>query len=239
MFRRSKPQTTPTIFEYYNDESSGAIEFRRLVRNIMYRGNPSEVKSILVTSATKHEGKSLVASNLAIAMAKRESDKQVLLIDCDLRRPVIHSLFGMEREPGFADLITLEAETRDVIHDSELANLKIISSGEMLGSPSHWFANVKDVLDKCKEQFDVLICDAPPVVPVDDTAVIAPHLDGVLMVVLAGKTDRMVVKRAIDILNDAKAEILGVALNDLNGTLPYYYNYKYYGYKYKSQRENT
>ena len=67
------------IFAYYDNESTGATEFRRLARNVRHRGNPSEVKSILVTSATKHEGKSLIAANLAIAIAKREDDREVLL----------------------------------------------------------------------------------------------------------------------------------------------------------------
>jgi len=225
-------QSKPTIFAYYEDESTGATEFRRLARNVRRPGNPSEVKSILVTSAAKHEGKSLIAANLAITIAKRENDKEILLIDCDLRRPMIHSLFGIEMEPGFASLLAGEVEPNDVVHDTELGNLKIIPSGRVVDPPSYLLASAKDALGKCKGQFDVLICDAPPVVPVDDVGILGPHLDGVLLVVLAGKTDRMVVKRAIDILHDVNAEVLGIALNNLHGVLPYYYDYKYYRYRY-------
>lgn len=245
----------PSIFAYHKDESAGATEFRRLARNVRYRGNPSEVRSILVTSATKHEGKSLIAANLAIAVAKREKDKQVLLIDCDLRRPMVHTLLGMEKEPGFTALL---AESRndaekgrhgdaensrvsDVVRDTELNNLKVILSGQSVDSPSQLLANAEDALNTCKSQFDILICDAPPVVPVDDIGILGPHVDGVLLVVLAGKTDRVVVKRAIDILSDVRAKVLGVVLNNLHGVLPYYYNYEYYRYKYEREdirREN-
>ena len=247
----------PSIFAYHKDESAGATEFRRLARNVRYRGNPSEVRSILVTSATKHEGKSLIAANLAIAVAKREKDKQVLLIDCDLRRPMVHTLFGMEKEPGFTALL---AESRndaekerhgdaensrvpasprpcvsDVVRDTELTNLKVILSGQSVDSPSQLLASAEDALNTCKSQFDILICDAPPVVPVDDIGILGPHVDGVLLVVLAGKTDRVVVKRAIDILSDVRAKVLGVVLNNLHGVLPYYYNYEYYRYKYERE----
>jgi len=232
-------QSKPTIFAYYDDESTGATEFRRLARNVRQRGNPSEIKNILVTSATKHEGKSLVAANLAITIAKREDDKKVLLIDCDLRRPVIHSLFGIEMEPGFASLLAGEVEPSDVVQDTELGNLKVIPSGRVVDSPSHLLASAKDALDRCKGQFDVLICDAPPVVPVDDVGIFAPHVDGVLLVVLAGKTDRMVVKRAIDILHDVNAKVLGIALNNLHGVLPYYYDYGYYRYKYEKKHKDN
>jgi capsular exopolysaccharide synthesis family protein len=231
MLRKRDPEPKPTIFTYYDNESAGATEFRRLARNVEHASNPSDVRSILVTSAAKDEGKTLIAANLAIAIAKK--NKKVLLVDCDLRRAEVHWLFGMEREPGFASLLTGEMEPNDVARDTELDNLKVIPSGRVVDSPSQLLASAKDILDRCKEQFDVLVCDSPPIVPVDDAGILAPHVDGVLMVVLAGKTDRMVVKRAIEILHDANARVLGVALNNMHGTLPYYYDYRYYRYKYE------
>ena len=233
-------QSKPTIFTYYDQESAGATEFRRLARNIRRRGNPSSVRSILITSATKDEGKSLIAANLAIAVAKRENDKEVLLIDCDLRRSETHWLFGIKRKPGFVSLITKKLELNDVVHDTEIDNLKVIPSGRIVDSPSQLLANAKDALDRCKEQFDLVICDSPPIMPVDDVGILAPYTDGVLLVVLAGKTDRVIVKRSLEILSDVSAKVLGVALNNLHGTLPYYYDYKYYRYRYeqKASEEN-
>ena len=189
-----------------------------------------------MTSATKHEGKSLIASNLAIAMAKRDDDKKILLIDCDLRRPEIYRLFGIDRKPGLVSLLTEGTEPNEVAHDTELHNLKVIPSGPTVRSPSQLLTGAKDVLGKCKEQFDIVICDAPPVIPVDDVGLLGPHVDGVLLTVLAGKTDRVIVKRAIDILNDMHAKVLGVALNNLHRTLPYHYDYKYYHYESEQRR---
>jgi len=234
--RKSKPKKS--ILEYYNDESSNATEFRRLARNVRRYKNPSEINSILVTSAAKHEGKSLIAANLAIAIAKREEEKNVLLIDFDLRRPTIYSLFGIERIPGINSLLEGKSELYNVVHNTELANLKIIPSGRAIDSPSQLLKNAKDVLDKCKESFDIIICDSPPVVPADDASMLAPYMEGVLMVVMAGKTDRMIVKRAVEILESVNAKILGIALNNLHKTLPYYYDYGYYRYKYDSELSN-
>lgn len=238
-------QSEPTIFDYYDDNSPDATEFRRLARNIRYTGNPSTVKSVLVTSATKSEGKSLVSAKLAIAIAEAEDYKRVLLIDCDLRRPVIHSLFGVRRAPGFTSVDHWDSNPDELIRDTKLDGLKVIPSGPFVHSPSLWLASrAEEFLKRYRSQFDFIICDGPPVVPVDDPGILGPHLDGVLMVVLAGKTDRMVVKRAIEILNDAKANVLGVVLNNLHGTLPYYYDYKYYHYGYETRElpeesENT
>jgi capsular exopolysaccharide synthesis family protein len=229
---RKKTEPEKSIFAYYDDESSKATEFRRLAKNIRHYGNPSEVRSILVTSAAKSEGKSIVAANLAIALAKREVDKRVVLLDCDLRRPVIHSLFLIKKNPGLVSLLNDEIELSKVIRDTELDNLKIIPSGHTIHSPIQILINIKEVLDKCRESFDIVICDTPPIIPVDDTGVIAPHVDGTLLVVMAGVTDKLVVKRAVEMLNDMNAKILGIALNNRNKTLPYYYDYNYYRYKY-------
>lgn len=231
MFKKKIPNKS--ILEYYKDESSQATEFRRLIKNIRQYGNPIEINSILVTSAAKHEGKSLIASNLAIAIAKSEKNKKVLIMDCDLRMPTLHLLFNIERKPGLNSLLDEDIHPSEVVHDTKLDNLKIIPSGHTSESPIVLFSRIKEVINKCKETFDVLICDSPPVVPVDDASMIAPNVDGVLLVVMAGKTDRMVVKRAVDILNSIKeARFLGIALNNLNRTLPYYYDYNYYRYKY-------
>lgn len=224
------------ILDYYDNESSKALEFRRLASNIEHYNNPynnpSEIRSILVTSAAKHEGKSLIAANLAIAIAKREEEKKVLLIDGDLRRPTIHSLFGIRRFPGMSSLLEGKADLYNVICGTELENLKIIPSGHTVDSPTQLWKNTKDVIDKCKESCDIVVCDSPPVVPADDASIIAPYMDGVLMVVMAGKTDKMIVKRAMEILDGVNAKILGIALNNLHKMLPYYYDYGYYRYKY-------
>lgn len=221
----------PTIFDYYQDESDGATELQRLLRSLESHYVSSKFRSILITSALKSEGKSLIAANLSIATAKKQSDQKVILIDCDLRRPQVHSLFGINREPGLASLINKEVELNDAIQDTELDNLKIISCGSSVPQPAQILAGAGNVLGRCKELFDIVICDAPPVVPVDDVGLLCSRVDGVIMVIMAGKTDRMIVGRAMEILGDARANVLGVALNNLHRSLPYYHEYKYYHYE--------
>jgi capsular exopolysaccharide synthesis family protein len=226
-----------SIIARYDDESPKAIEFNRLAKNLKRYGNPKEAKSILVTSATKHEGKSLIVSNLGITISKREPDKKILIIDCDLRRPTIHKLFGLKKGPGMGSLLKGKSELSNVAYNTRLENLKVIPSGYDVDSPSQLMTNIGNVLEKCKESFDMIIFDSPPAVPIDDASIIAPYVDGVLLVVLAGKTDRVVVKRAVDILNNVNAKILGVTLNNFHETLPYYYDYSYYRYKYNKERK--
>ena len=116
----------PNIFAYCDSESNGATEFRRLARKVRLSANPSEIRSILVTSAMMGEGKSLVAANLAIAIARREKDRKVLILDFDLRRPMLHTLFGVRRLPGLERLLSGSIDLDELIHDTELENLKIL-----------------------------------------------------------------------------------------------------------------
>ncbi|MBM3212690.1 CpsD/CapB family tyrosine-protein kinase, partial [Candidatus Poribacteria bacterium] len=215
------------LVDYDDNESASANEFRRLSRKIVNtNGTYPAIRSILVTSAMKNEGKSLIAANLAITMAKRET-KNILLIDCDLRRPMINSLFGIKREPGLTSLLLGEAEINNVIRNTKLSNLKVLPSGHIIDSPSFLIPKIKDIIDICKNQFDVIICDSPPVMPVDDSVVLSQYIDGVLFVVMAGKTDRVVIKRAVDMLSDAKASLLGIVMNNMYKVMPYYYDYNY------------
>lgn len=226
--KRKTDQTKTTIFNYYKDESFSTIEFRRLVRNIWQEAS-EEVKSLLVTSAIQGEGKTLLATHLAITIAKNEN-KRVLLVDCDLRHPSIHHLFGVERDVNLRNVLTGEAALEEVIHDTELENLKIIPSRRGVTSPMQLLSSerARDIFDECRTQFDLVICDSPPIVAVHDTEIIATYVDSVLLVVLAGKTFREVVMRAIELLKKCKANLLGIVLNDIQGTLPYYYQPKYY-----------
>jgi len=234
---KSNANGIPTIFEYYRDESASTIEFRRLARNINPNSGKS-INSILITSAVPSEGKSLVAANLAITIAKDEG-KNVLLIDCDMRKSSIHSLFGIEREAGLSSFLEGAATLEEIIKDTELENLKIIPGGSEVPSPTHLLKKekTKELLSECKSKFDFIICDAPPIVPVHDSEILSQYVDGVLLVVLAGKTFRQIVTRATELLEEAHANVLGVILNDIQGNLPYYYHPRYYHHYYKEREK--
>ena len=234
---KSKANGRPTIFEYYRDESASTIEFRRLARNINPNSQKS-INSILITSAIQNEGKTLVAAHLAITIAKDEGEN-VLLIDFDMRRPYLHSLFGIERKAGLSSFLEGTVSLEKIIKHTELENLKVIPGGSRVSSPTHLLKKekTKELMNECKSKFDFIICDAPPVIPVHDSEILSQYVDGVLFVVLAGKTFREVVTRATELLEEAHANVLGVVLNDVQADLPYYYHPRYYRHYYKDQEE--
>jgi capsular exopolysaccharide synthesis family protein len=222
------------IKELAGGETAATVESRRLFFNLSNLPPESASKEVLITSATVGEGKSTVAALLALA-AVENSEKEVLLVDADLRRPIIHTLFGLKREAGFKELLSGEIDSESALKNSFEPNLKIITSGS--GKASVWQllepTKLRGLFDHLRSRFSYLIVDTPPVIPVSDVLHLASELERVLLIVKAGETPREVVKRAVDLLKEAGTEILGVVLNNARQVLPYYYNYSYYHYHYR------
>ncbi|MBN1884677.1 MAG: CpsD/CapB family tyrosine-protein kinase [Candidatus Krumholzibacteriota bacterium] len=219
------------IYEIFDQESPIATEMRRLYSNIRHAHGRGNMRSFLVTSAHRGEGKSTVASHLALTVA-RFRGKKSLIIDADLRRPRLHQVFQVPREPGLLECLAGEADPLDTIKDTPIENLKVIPAGRRIKSPAHLFEGdvLSEILEKVKFYHDVVIVDSAPVIPVSDPMLIASEVDGVILVLLAGRTPRNVALRAKNILLDAEANLLGVVVNNLSEVLPYHYDYKYYGY---------
>lgn len=220
------------IFEVFDQESPMATEMRRLYSNIRHRHGRPDMRSFLVTSAQRGEGKSTIASHLALTVA-RFKGKKSLIVDADLRRPRLHEIFSVAREPGLLECLEGKADPLKVVKDTRVENLKVIPAGSKISSPAHLFEGdvLSEMLKKIRFYYDIVIIDSAPVVPVSDPMLIASEVDGVILVLLAGKTPRSVALRARDILRDANANLLGVVVNNLSEVLPYYYDYKYYGYR--------
>ncbi len=230
-------ETRKPIFDYYHPESVVATEFRRLLHNITRPTNGVEHKSFLITSAMLSEGKSTVAGYLAITAAAYKKRKTIL-IDCDLRRPTIHKLFNLPVENGVTDLIDGTIKVEDAFKSTPLKHLWVVTAGRMKDNPTELFEgeSVKQVIEQIKFYFDMVFVDCAPVIPVSDPVVLAPDLDGLLLVVKAGATQKDVVRRACDIISKSDANILGVVLNNVEGVLPYHYNHRYYGYQYSVKK---
>jgi len=228
-----------TIFDIFDQESPMATEMRRLYTNIRHIHGKKDMRSFLITSANRGEGKSTIASHLALTVA-RFRRKKSLIVDADLRRPKLHQIFDVPREPGLLECLQGKMDPLDVVKDTAIENLKVIPSGARASSPSHLFEGdiLSEILDKIKFYYDIVIIDSAPVIPVSDPMLIASEVDGVILVLLAGKTPRNVALRAKNILLDADANILGVVVNNLSEVLPYYYDYKYYGYSEVSNNED-
>ena len=227
-----------SIVDYFDDESPEAAEFRRLYSKLknIYAGQ--EVKNMLITSATMNEGKSTSASLLACTMARYRETKTII-IDCDLRRPKVHYLFGMQKEEGLADVLMGKRKLDSCFKQSPIANLKVLTSGGIIENPTELFNSqrMKDLFSEIKFYFDAVIVDSPPVLPVTDSLILSSEMDGALFVVKAGQTHKDVVRRATDLMRNSGLNILGVIINNQKGVLPYYYDYKYYGYDYYSKEK--
>jgi capsular exopolysaccharide synthesis family protein len=226
-----------SIIDAFNSESASGTEFRRLLHNMLNSSYlPEDARSFLVTSATTGEGKSTIASNLSIT-ASAHRMKKTLLIDSDLRRPVLHRLFDHHREGGLTDVLIGDVKLEDSLQSTKLKNLWILTSGTHHPNPTKLFDSQKlsETLAAARFYFELIVIDCAPVIPVSDALLMGREVDGVIMVVKAGETPREVSKRACDLVRESGANLLGITLNNVKEALPYYYNYRYYGYRYTSK----
>jgi capsular exopolysaccharide synthesis family protein len=220
-----------TIFDIYDGESPVATELRRLYHNAKRSEDGRHYKSFLVTSSNQDEGKSTIASWLALTIAQFPT-KKVLHVDADLRRPSGHRIFGVNNAVGLKDCLADHVDPMDVVKKTALPNLQVVTTGERTSQPGKLFESqhLKEVLNKLEFYYDIVIVDSAPVLAVSDTLFLCSEIEAVLLVVLAGVTPREVVLRAKNVLDDSRANLVGVVLNNASQVLPYYYDYKYYGY---------
>lgn len=205
--------------------------FRTIRTNLTFSSPDEEKKVFLVTSVLPLEGKTVVSSNLAVSFS--QMGKQVLLIDTDLRRPRVHTLFKIERGTGLSDLL---AGGKSNIVKTAVPGLALITAGTIPPNPAELLASnrMRDILTKAKETFDVIIIDSPPVLSVTDAAELAPLAHGVILVVKASSTPRPAILRGIRQLTDVHAKVIGCVLNNVDFEKeryhysPYHYYYQYY-----------
>lgn len=233
----ARPQVS--VIDFFNLESGVATEFRRLLHNLQGLARDREIKSILVTSSMLSEGKSTVCAFLALTAAKK--GLKTLLIDSDLRRPTLHKLFVLNREPGLSEVLSDGLLARNVVRKTSLSSLDIITAGKPHPVPAELFdaAAIGRVISEMKFYYDLIITDCAPVIPVSDPMLLSHEVDGVLFVVKAGSTQKDIAVRAKDILASSTNRILGVVLNNSDDSLPYYYSHEYYAYDYRQQLDGT
>ena len=172
-------------------------------------------KIIVVTSSQQSEGKSITATNLAISYA--QTDRKVVLIDCDLRRPKLARLLQLNNPIGLSNILMTPDLRDSAIIDTGLPNLDVILSGDIPPNPSELLSSprMQRLLTSLRKQYDYIILDTPPINMVIDAVVLAPNSDGVLFVVRAGLAERGAIIHAVEQLEYAKAKILGFVLNGM------------------------
>lgn len=224
----------------HNDPKSPAAEaFRTLRTNIQFTAFDTSIKRILVTSAGPADGKSTIAMNLAAAIA--QTGKGCTLVDCDLRRPVLHKEFGLVNRRGLVNLLLGDASVEDACFSTGIPGLKVVTSGPIPPNPAELVGSVRmdDIMEKISSETDMVIVDCPPVMAVTDALSVATKVDGVLLVVSAGSTPRQLALGAKNALEGVGARVLGVVLNRVDFKSGYgYYNYHNY-YNYYGSSDNT
>ncbi|HID39522.1 MAG TPA: polysaccharide biosynthesis tyrosine autokinase [Calditrichaeota bacterium] len=222
------------LITHLDPKSPVSEAYRTLRTNLQFSKIEHELKTILITSTGPKEGKSTTVANLAIAMA--QAGRNVVLVDGDLRRPVVHSIFNTDKDNGITnylmDSITLEQLPKKTF----LENLSIITSGILPPNPSELLASNKmeQLLEKLKQEFEIVIIDSPPVVAVTDAAILSTKVDGTVLVVASQQTNKDALKRAYGLLENVETRILGIVLNGVDvegmfGSSYYYYYHQYYG----------
>ncbi len=186
--------------------------------------------SVIVSSAAMGEGKSTISSFLAVSAAVHKK-LRVLLIDADLRRPNIHTLFNLDIAPGVTDLDNSGQDWNEATRELQgIKGLSILTAGVSDNRPTDHIERgvIQNVVASASKWFDLVIADSPPLLPVQDALQLAPSFDGVLLVAKAGDTNRDLTKSAVETLHRHNLPILGVTLNNALGVLPHYYGHYSY-----------
>jgi polysaccharide biosynthesis transport protein len=215
---------------------SDVAEAYRTIRTAVYFGMPDKSsKTILITSPASGDGKSTLASNLAIAMA--QAGQRVLLLDADFRRPRQHEIFGVESEKGLSSVLAGKAALANAIQRTSINGLSVLPCGPVPPNPSEILNSRKFmmVLEKLAEHYDHVLLDSPPVAPVTDARILGALCDTTLLVLRAEKSTRKISEHAIEGLLSTGATILGAIVNDVTrgrGSYGYYSRYGDYQYGY-------
>jgi capsular exopolysaccharide synthesis family protein len=204
---------SPMLISYFKPKSRLAESYRGVRTALYFSTQGDGHKVIQVTSPNPGDGKSTLAANLAVSIAR--SGKSVLLIDADLRKPTVEKSFGVSNKVGLASVINGEMEPRDVIQRTAVPHLYVLPSGPIPSNPAELLTSPRfpELLESVRERFDFILLDTPPLLAVTDPAVVAPRVDGVIMVIRITKKGRPDAERCKEILNTLDAKVIGVVVN--------------------------
>lgn len=205
----------PNLITLTDPRNPAAEAYRTLRTNLTFTALDKPIETLIVTSATPDENKSTVLANLAVTMAQGE--RRTILVDADLRRPSLHEIFGVGNDWGLTTMIVEETTLDDPpLVDVGVDNLWLVPSGPLPPNPADILGSrrMEQVIAALKARADVILFDAPPVVSVTDATVLGTKVDGVLLVVCAGRTRREHAQRAKELLERVHVRIVGAVLND-------------------------
>jgi exopolysaccharide/PEP-CTERM locus tyrosine autokinase len=221
----------PTLVTVNNPHSFEAEQFRVLKTSLLFSSEERAPKTIMVTSAVPDEGKSFVASNLAVAFSQGV-DEHVLLMDCDLRLPMVHRIFGFEDNlSGLSEVLSGEKDLKDVFVKTDINKLTLMTGGRLPSNPTELLSSgrMKNLLNEVKSRYQdrYIIIDSPPPLLASETIAISRQVDGIIIVVKHEGTPRNQVKEMVELFDREK--IIGIVVNRYDVRLSRYYGYGKYG----------
>lgn len=200
--------------------------YRTLRTNLEFSSLDKPIETMVVTSPGSEEGKSTTLANLAVTIAQAE--KQVILVDCDLRRPSQHAIFGLPNDVGLTTMVVDDkAMSQPPLLETGVPGLLLLPSGPLPPNPSELLGSrrMREIIAALCERADIVLFDAPPIVAVTDAAVLASRVDGVLLVVKAGATKRDHAQKAKALLEKVNAHLVGAVLSNVKMDTTYYHYY--------------
>lgn len=213
-----------------NDPKNPAAEAYRVIRTgIQFAQAGKELQTIALTSCTPNEGKSTIIANLAVVLT--QAGKSVLLIDCDMRNPTVHKNFNLSNKVGLSSCISMGTALSDAVQKTSIEGLYALTGGVIPPNPSELLGSeqMKNVLQRAKEQYDYVLIDTPPVMPVTDALIVSRFVDGMILVIASAEVKVEMARDVKNQLVNAGANILGVVLNKVRSE-HHGYGYGYYYY---------
>ena len=222
-----------------NDPKNPAAEAYRVIRtSVQFAQAGKELKTIALTSCTPNEGKSTTIANLAVVLT--QAGKSVLLIDCDMRNPTVHKNFNLSNKLGLSSCISMDTALSDAVQKTSIEGLYALTAGVIPPNPSELLGSerMQNVLQRAKEEYDYVLIDTPPVMPVTDALIVSRFVDGMILVIASAEVKVEMAREETNQLVNAGANILGVVLNKVRSEhhgygYGYYYYYGHDGEKHK------
>ncbi|MGH2739863.1 MAG: polysaccharide biosynthesis tyrosine autokinase [Actinomycetota bacterium] len=206
----------PSLVSVSAPHSAASEAYRTLKTSFLFTATQRGLRTLLVTSPSSGEGKTVTASNLAVVLA--QGGKRVVLVSADLRKPRVHELFNVSREPGLTSLLTRDADLSQASKRTAIGGLRVIPSGDLPGSPTELLASKEmgELIPHLADLSDFIILDCPPILPVSDALTLVPYADAVLLVADASTTTRSAIDYARERLDQVDAFILGAVLSNFD-----------------------
>ncbi|WP_028401697.1 CpsD/CapB family tyrosine-protein kinase [Ectobacillus panaciterrae] len=211
--RKKFQNTVRNLIAYKQPKSPVSEQYRNVRTNIQFASVDTDIRSFVVTSSSPAEGKTTTTANLAVVFAQQ--GKKVLLVDGDMRKPTLHTMFGVDNVFGLTSVLSKQNTFEKCVRKTDVDNLDFLPCGAIPPNPAELLGSSKmeELLHELYNKYDLVIIDTPPVLAVTDAQVLANLADGIVMVVRSGQTEKEAAVKAKGLLQNAKGKLLGVVLN--------------------------